>query len=134
MGVYEVSGPLAVAKASDGKIHYYYHGSVLPPELPTVELDRLVATGLVRKVDGQQGTEAPAYLAGPATVGPVIGGRPVGDHPAGDQPGGTAGPEPVRPADSASVAAWREYAIARGDDPAEVEQLNRKQLAERHPE
>ncbi|AEA27918.1 hypothetical protein Psed_5791 [Pseudonocardia dioxanivorans CB1190] len=49
--VYEVVGPLAVIKSSDGKLHYYYSGSQVPDGYPEPELERLAGLGLIAAVD-----------------------------------------------------------------------------------
>jgi hypothetical protein len=68
--VYEVVGPLAVIKASDGKLRYYYTGAQVPADLPATELERLAALGLLTEVDvpaaGVLGPERPSPSAGKA--------------------------------------------------------------------
>lgn len=51
MATHMVTGPLAILKDATGKQRYYYAGTVLPEDLPADEVKRLVATGLVSKVD-----------------------------------------------------------------------------------
>jgi hypothetical protein len=117
---YEVSGPLVVAAHSDNKVHYYYQGAILPPELPQSEVDRLVAVGLVREVTKATVTEAPLDLNGGVVQGPVIGGA--------------APSAPVeRPADTDSTKVWQAYAVSQGMTEDEAKKLNRGQLIERYP-
>lgn len=51
MATHMVTGPLAILKDATGKQRYFYAGTVLPEDLPADEVKRLVATGLVSKVD-----------------------------------------------------------------------------------
>lgn len=133
MATYEVTGPLAVVKGTDGKIHYYYQGAALPAELPNTELDRLVAVGLVKKAGGPI---APPDLSGQSTRGPLIGGEPTDPQPETDARDGEdfAGSEHTeRPSDNDSKGTWVAYAVAQGMPEAEAQKLSRGQLAERYP-
>lgn len=117
---YEVAGPLVVATHSDKKVHYYYQGAILPPELPQSEVERLVSIGLVRKVTAATAAAAPLDPTGGTTQGPAIGG--------------TTPTVPVeRPAETDSTKAWQAYAVSQGLTEDEVKKLNRGQLIERFP-
>jgi hypothetical protein len=116
---YLVTAPLVIAKDQAGKLHHVYEGGVIP-WLSDDQAEHFVSTGLVKKVGGD--------------VGPVVAelGSPT-PPPDPENPGAVkTTPEPgvTKPPQVATKDTWVEYAVARGFDRAEAEDMTKAELIE----
>jgi hypothetical protein len=73
---HHVTGALATARTSDGKVNYYYQGVVLPIGIVQEDIDHLLANGLIAVLPGSE-PKAPdkAPEAKVATPTPVAAGK-----------------------------------------------------------
>jgi len=111
---YVVTGPCALVKDRAGKIHYYYAGAVIPPEVESKQLDRLVDRGLVSKVDDPAAAVTDAELS-------VRLSQSESEQ------------APERPRQVASKAAWVDYAVARGMPREQAEAMDKQEIIDRYP-
>ena len=51
---HHVTGALATARTSDGKVNYYYQGVELPNGIVQEDVDHLLANGLIAVVPGSE--------------------------------------------------------------------------------
>jgi hypothetical protein len=126
-----VTGPLAVVTDATGKLRYYYHGTVLPPDLPAAELSRLTKVGLVGPV------EVLTVPVGAVTTGPtgpaLVTLTGPADVPANiDEPASVDDAAGSPPAPSAPKAEWVDYAADSGTPRDEAEAATKQELIDRH--
>lgn len=110
--VHLVTGPLVIARDTEGHDLYLYQGAVIPATVDAAERKRLVETGLV--------SEGDPYDALPDPLA-VDDGSTAGDSD-----------DDSKPAGNAAKAEWVDYAVDQGMPREDAEALGRDDLRDKY--